>query len=63
VPGAAKQTGFGMKDSTADLAALYLAERRRLQRRIGRMVGCRATAAYLARSARNTAIDHRFQQG
>lgn len=73
--------GFAMKDSTADLAALYLAERGRLQRRIVRMIGCRATAAdlvhdlflrlwdrkpertgevaaYLARSARNAAIDH-----
>jgi RNA polymerase sigma-70 factor (ECF subfamily) len=70
-----------MSDSATQLAELYLAESGRLQRRIGRMIGCRTTAAdlvhdiflrlwkrkqdgmdeaaaYLARSARNAAIDH-----
>lgn len=70
-----------MSDSATRLTDLYLAESGRLQRRLGRMIGCRVTAAdlvhdvflrlwkrrqdgmdeaaaYLARSARNAAIDH-----
>jgi RNA polymerase sigma factor (sigma-70 family) len=36
-----------MSDSAVDLAALYVAESGRLQRRIRRMIGCRTTAADL----------------